>query len=197
MLRASGSLMLMCFALAACGGEDKSETAEGGGESSTKASEGTTTAGGDKTFEADDFSFMYPGEWDEQDPDRGTETGPITSSVFVGLNTTDLLGVNQGSLPDSISVEAFEAETTFAAVQLFFENQGALNAGPIPITIGGLPGFRYEGQLLNVEGVPVQSRLAWVFDDKTQYFLNCQYTPEHAEEMKRGCNQVVESFQVE
>jgi hypothetical protein len=35
------------------------------------------------------------------------------------------------------------------------------------------------------------------FDEGTEYFLNCQFTREGAEEMKRGCERVVNSFQLE
>ena len=49
------------------------------------------------------------------------------------------------------------------------------------------------------QGARVESRvnLLLLFDGATEYFLNCQYTPSGAEEMKQGCDQVVESFQVE
>jgi hypothetical protein len=36
-----------------------------------------------------------------------------------------------------------------------------------------------------------------MYDGKTEYFINCQFAPEAAEEMKQGCEQVAESFQVE
>jgi hypothetical protein len=65
------------------------------------------------------------------------------------------------------------------------------------VTIDGLPGLRFEASGLDPEGVRVQSRLIFVFDGRTVYALNCQFTPETAEEMKRGCEQVVESLQVE
>ena len=50
---------------------------------------------------------------------------------------------------------------------------------------------------MNSDGVPVQTWLTYAFDGRTQYVLDCEFTPERAEEMKRGCEQVVGSFQVE
>lgn len=69
--------------------------------------------------------------------------------------------------------------------------------GPTSVTIDGLPGLSWEGSLVNVDGVTVQSRFTSLWDGSTEYWMNCQFTPEHAEEMKRGCDQVEESFQVE
>jgi hypothetical protein len=65
------------------------------------------------------------------------------------------------------------------------------------VTVGGLPGRSFEGSLVSSNGVHVQARLTFAFDGRTEYLLNCEFTPEGAEEMKRGCTQAVESFQVE
>jgi hypothetical protein len=51
--------------------------------------------------------------------------------------------------------------------------------------------------LRSSDGQPLQSRMIFVFDGTTEYFLNCQFTRERAEEIKRGCEQVVKSFHVE
>jgi hypothetical protein len=61
----------------------------------------------------------------------------------------------------------------------------------------GCQAYAFEASALATEGVRVQSRLVVVFDGTTEYALNCQFTPEAAEEMKQGCDQVVESFKVE
>jgi hypothetical protein len=163
------------------------------GEAQTRPSRAAKT----KTFEGDGYSFTYPGDWDEQKPDLGTEVGTATSSTRIGLNTTNFLGVVAVGLPASASVAEITDATLASARELIEKNGGQVTAGPIPITIGGLLGFRYEGWLITEEGVRVQSRLTWAVDDTHQYFMNCQFTPEHAEEMKRGCDQVEKSFTAE
>ena len=39
--------------------------------------------------------------------------------------------------------------------------------------------------------------MTFAFDGRTEYFLDCEFTPERADEMKQGCEQAVESFHVE
>jgi hypothetical protein len=46
-----------------------------------------------------------------------------------------------------------------------------------------LPGLAFEGTLVNSDGVPVEARLTLAFDAGTEYVLDCEYTPERAEEM--------------
>jgi hypothetical protein len=81
--------------------------------------------------------------------------------------------------------------------EAFQQANGTLTAGPTRVTVGGLPGYSFEGSAVNQDGVRVQQRLITVFEGTTQYVLNCQFAPEAAEEMKRGCDLVVDSFHVE
>jgi hypothetical protein len=48
-----------------------------------------------------------------------------------------------------------------------------------------------------LDGTPYQSTLVFVFDGTTLYELNCQHTAEEAEEIERGCEQIVRTFEVE
>jgi hypothetical protein len=180
--------VLVCLAFAACGGEGDDGGAAGGG--------------GDKTFEGDGYSFTYPGEWDELEGEaRFSQPGQQTTSVYFGpTEGANVLGLDAGRVGVSIT-EANVDEITdqFAAEldQVFRQAQGRITEGPTRLTVGGLPALRFEGSALNPDDVRVLSQVTAVFDGVTQYFLNCQFTPERAEEMQRGCEQVVESFQVE
>jgi hypothetical protein len=79
------------------------------------------------------------------------------------------------------------------ATQLAEALSGTVTDGPRRIEMGGLPGFsiriegRYGGQLLTVEGV-------FLARGTTQYFLECQYTADHAGEIRSGCEQVMHTF---
>jgi hypothetical protein len=75
--------------------------------------------------------------------------------------------------------------------------KGQVTSGPSSMTVGGLPALSFEVSAVNQSGTRTQSQLLLIFDGRTQYFLNCQYTPSGADEMKHGCDQAVESFQVE
>jgi hypothetical protein len=62
--------------------------------------------------------------------------------------------------------------------------------------VAGLLAIRLEATAINVDGVQTKSHVVLVYDGKTEYYLNCQYTPDGATEMKAGCDQAVASFQV-
>jgi hypothetical protein len=173
---------LACLAVTACGGG------------------GNDNGDGDKTFEGDGYSFTYPGAWDEQDPEAGAEGGEVLSSAYVGQDNTDVLAILLYPLRASITednIDDYADDVAEQARGIYEGLDGQLTAGPTPVTLDGLPGFRYEGSLVNVDGVRVQARVTDVFDGLTEYYLYCQFTPEHAEDMKRGCDQVLESFQVD
>jgi hypothetical protein len=161
---------------------------------------GNDDGDGDKTFEGDGYSFTYPGDWDEQDPEAASQGGDLISSAYVGQDNTDVLAILLYPLPASITkdnIDEYADDVAEQARETYEGLDGQLTAGPTPVTMAGLPGFRYEGSLVNVDGARVQARVTDVFDGLTEYYLYCQFTPEGAEEMKRGCDQVVESFQVE
>jgi hypothetical protein len=173
--------------------------------SSFQVETGGEDEGGDQTFEGDGYSFVHPGEWSEvEQGESRVEAGEqISPSVY--------FGPRGGSLSDILIVDVYrtrvavteenidELSDQFAAEidELVPQARGRITKGPGRVTIDGLPGLRFEASGLDPEGVRVQSRLLFVFDGGTEYALNCQFTPEAAEEMKRGCEQVVESFQVE
>lgn len=78
----------------------------------------------------------------------------------------------------------------------FDEAVGNLSAHPVKGTIteiGGLPSIRYDD--VEVEGsVPLQSRLAFIFDERDQYLLNCQSTPARRQELNAACDRVLETL---
>jgi hypothetical protein len=161
---------------------------------------GNDDGDGDKKYEGDGYSFTYPEDWDEQDPEAASQGGDVISSAYVGQDNTDVLAVLLYRVPVSITEANIDeyADDVFEQAREIYEGlDGELTARPTPVTMDGLPGFRYEGSLVNVDGVPVQARVTDVFDEMTEYYLYCQFTPEGAEEMKRGCDQAVESFEVE
>lgn len=172
------AVALVCLALAACGG--------GGG-------------GGDKTFEGDGFSFTYPEDWEESDFDVqfGEQATTAALSPEAGANIL-LVGAGRQNVPvteeniDGLS-DAFAAQVDQEARKL----RGKVTSGPSRMTVGGLPALSFEVSAVNQSGTHTQSQLLLIFDGRTQYFLNCQYTPSGADEMKQGCDQAVESFQAE
>ena len=58
---------------------------------------------------------------------------------------------------------------------------------------GGLPGYAYKVPLGSPSGGV--SRLFVLFDEKVEYFFNCQSTPETRVELDGACNQALETLQ--
>jgi PsbP len=160
---------------------------------------------GGSIFEGDGYSFVHPEEWIEvEQGESSVEAGEqISPSVYFaprGGSVSDILSVDVYRTRVAVTEENIaELTDQFAAEidALVRQAQGRITRGPARVTIDGLPGLRFEASALDPEGVRIQSLLAFVFDGRTEYALNCQFTPEAAEEMKRGCDQAVESFEVE
>jgi hypothetical protein len=157
--------------------------------------------GEDNTFEGDGYSFVYPGEWVESEGEVVAQAGDCSPPAYFGPEEgSDALVVGVCRLRIPITEESIdELSDQFAAEvnQVFREGQGRITKGPTRATVDGLPALRFEGSTFDPDGVRVQSRLVFVLDGTTEYYLNCQFTPERAQELKRGCGQAVESFQVE
>jgi hypothetical protein len=161
--------------------------------------------GGDKTFEGEGYSFTYPEDWRDRTEDiefsaqAGSE--PTTSEVVLAPgDRPDVVIVQVGPTSPSITednIDELEEEIARVVESGFQQADGQLTAGPTRVTVAGLPPIRLEGTSVTPAGDSVRSRLTLIYDGRNQYAVNCQFTPEGAEEMKRGCDQVEESFQVE
>jgi len=164
----SGLVLVVCLALTACSGDD------GGG-------------GGDKTFQGDGYSFTYPGEWDEREVDEITP-GALLLTAFApteGLNALIFEVSDAGQSITESNIDSV-AEDVAGALQESTE-------GPTRVTVAGLPGLR----IISYPQSDLTRRITTVFDRRTAYVFDCGFTPERADEMKRGCEQAEKSFQVE
>jgi hypothetical protein len=65
--------------------------------------------------------------------------------------------------------------------------------GPTRLTVAGLPALR----IISHPQSGLTRRIATVYDGATAYVFDCGFTPEGTDEMKRGGDQVEDSFQVE
>jgi len=68
--------------------------------------------------------------------------------------------------------------------------------GPAPTAVGGFPGFAYRVSALTPQGTHVDSRVVFAFSGTTEYFLNCQSTPQHRAEIESGCDLIIQTFSV-
>ena len=96
----------------------------------------------------------------------------------------------------AVNLDAVKPESEGVGRELFEQADGTVQAGPEDITVAGRPGLRFRATG-TLEGTPIESTIVSVFDVTTQYYLNCQHTAEWAEEIDRGCQQIVRTFTVD
>ncbi|HEX9716792.1 MAG TPA: RDD family protein [Actinomycetota bacterium] len=151
---------------------------------------------GGGTYDCHGVEFTYPSSWSEIDDVEISSTGNLEFADVVGLdplNNVELQGYLLRQPVDDSNVDRFEREVSQVADQLAAAVSGRVTGGPTRVEIGGLSGFRlrvegsYGGQPLTVTGVAL-------FRGTTQYFLECQFTPDHARDIRAGCRQVMRTF---
>jgi hypothetical protein len=158
---------------------------------------------GAQTYRGNGVSFDYPAGWEEGTTETLAETGnadELWEVAFVFLDRWSLVKVAASRINMPVTAEDLDAFTAFleGAVRELFEQQlgGTVQSGPEDITVAGKPGLRFRGTG-TLEGTPIESTFVSVLDGTTQYTLNCQHTPEWAEEIERGCEQIVRTFTVD
>jgi hypothetical protein len=158
---------------------------------------------GPNSVQEDSHSFEYPEGWQELEAEFVAEAPNNTSSVSVGPEETGVNLVTVGSFEVPVAVNAenledYRDDITAGVEQLFTQADGSIEEGPIPITVGGLSGYRFEGTSTTpIEGSgEVHTRSIQVYNGTTGFFINCQYQPDREDEILAGCQQVVDSFSV-
>lgn len=151
---------------------------------------------GGGTYDCHGVAFTYPSSWSEIGDAGIPNSGNLEFGDVVGLdslNNVELQGYRLSQPVDDSNVDRFEREISQVTDELAAAVSGQVTGGPTRVEIGGLPGFRlrvegsYEGQPLTVTGVAL-------FRGTTQYFLECQFTPDHARDIRAGCRQVMRTF---
>src|SRR2546421_4436205 len=62
------------------------------------------------------------------------------------------------------------------------------------VEYGGLPGYEY---VISLEAPPNgQSRMAVLFDQATEYLINCQSTPPDRDKVEEGCRMALDTLQI-
>jgi hypothetical protein len=95
------------------------------------------------------------------------------------------------------NLEAVANEFLAVLEQGFRQAGGHMTGVPTSEPVAGLPTLSVTGTASTPKGVHVVEQVTVIFDGNTEYYLVCQFTPEHAEEMRQGCTQIFESFKVE
>lgn len=184
-------VLFMTIAAVACGGdtdEPRVTTEDDDQESAA-------------TYEDNGVSFEYPTGWDEFPAEASaTSTGSNELwSATVGPDQTNLVNITAYQLNIEVTEEnldSIEAELDDVIQGVVDQAGGEITSGPTAEEISGFPAYTYTWEGVEVEGEPKDSSAYFIFSGDTEYFFNCQFSPETEEEVQGGCDQILESFSV-
>ena len=151
------------------------------------------------TFNEHGISFQYPEEWQEIPgvQFRSSTAGNQVARETIGLDTRNwaTIAIYRINVPiTAANLANFKDQITASIRDLTRRANGRIEGGPHRVTMGTFPGFRYEISGRSPDGVRVFSRIVLVFDETTEYFLNCQHTAARTEEIQAGCDEIMETF---
>jgi hypothetical protein len=151
--------------------------------------------GGDKTFDSKAFgiTFEYSSSFH---PIRNITFGqsagakPITRAG-VALDRVNAIIVSRYGLRAEVTKEnltEYKREVDAVIAQL----AGKPVSGRV-VDYGGLPGYEY---VISVKSPPSgQSRMAVLFDEATEYLINCQSTPDKRDRIEEGCRKALDTLE--
>ncbi len=180
--------VLLLFVVAGCARGDNEEAPDGG-------------AAGSATYSDNGVTFEYPGDWEEF-PAEASATSTGSNEVWsttVGPDKTNLVNVTAYRLNIDVTEEnldTIEAELDQVIQGVVAQAGGTITDGPTAGEVAGLPAYTYTWQNVDVDGEPKDSEAYFLFDGDTEYFFNCQFSDEVADEVRAGCDQVLATFEV-
>ena len=156
------------------------------------------SSAGSQAFRGHGISFRYPGGWGEG---RSTIAEDRTNRLWS-------LAVGPGTGADVVIIDSYRLTKVVGAGNLpsaaanlrhliggsLRQDGGAILRGPQRITLGGMPGVRFQVGTYLPDGTPIQSILNYAFNGTTEYVINCQTTRAGAAAIAAGCGQVVSTF---
>lgn len=125
----------------------------------------------------------------------GSSVPLCRTALFIG--TSDGIIVEAYALPRAVNAGNFATITSLLRRQvpgIFRQVGGAAQTEPRRITVGGLLALKVRGSGRSADGVRTDSTLVFAYDGRTEYFINCQHTQQHAAQVKRACDQVLSTF---
>lgn len=173
--------LLVVFALAVmsgCGGSDDEEK-----QFSTK------------TYP---FSFTYPEGWTVSRSAEFTfgTSGDDERSVSVALKLPfDQVTISQYKLSTTLKPgeNADQAQVDRVVRRLTRRAKGSRSDGTT-VEYGGLKGYQYTVEFPGQGDTTLTNRLTFLFSGDDEFLINCQSSPEMADALDAGCDQILDSL---
>jgi hypothetical protein len=150
--------------------------------------------GGDKTFDVDGIgvSFQYPSEFKPiKNVTFATSAGATPAARGgVAIDRDNAIIVSRYNLSLAITdknLAGFKRQVDAVIGQVAHKAVSGTR-----VAHGGLPGYAYEISLTApAEGV---SKMTVLFDQETEYLVNCQWTPSGRETIQAGCRMALDTL---
>ena len=186
-LVAAGALALTVLGVS-CGGS---------GDAPDPGSEGAEQTA--QTYDDNGVTFEYPPEWEEFPAEASATTAGSNElwSATVGPDKTNLVNITAYRLNIEVTednLDSIEAELDQVIQDVVKQAGGEITSGPTADEVAGLPGYTYAWEGVEVSGEQKDSSVYFLFDGDIEYFFNCQFSEETADEVQSGCDQILESF---
>jgi hypothetical protein len=153
---------------------------------------------GVRRYEGNGIAFDYPDAWEQIDlGDVTAETGTELWSVAFGPNDLSFVAVSAYRLQIEVTqdnVDDILPELRSTIASLAQQSAGEVVTDFTPLDVGGFPAYTVEVTSTVPTGEAVHSVLYFIFEDTTEYFVNCQFAPEDDAAIRGGCDMVSSSF---
>ena len=147
------------------------------------------------TFDKGDFgvTFSYPAGFKEAKRVTSGKTSDTRARATegIGLDDKNLIVLRRYDRRETVERKDLgKAKFEFDEVVSQVAGDGAPEGRQTEAA--GLPALRYDG--IPVREAGAESRFLFVFDDKTEYFLSCQFTPQKRAELLKGCDEAIRTL---
>lgn len=169
--------------LSACGGSDTTDT--------------TTAAAGEKLYESNDFSLIYPQDWDVLEPDSYPSTVPSQTVVAFRNNIqneifTANLSVNIKDLDEEVSSDDF-TKSTLSKIKKSLLSYSELPSETIKIGDVETKIIEFEGKKSPSEEI-IHFKSLSIIKNRTAYTVICAYLPTEDESIVISMDKMLNSF---
>lgn len=152
----------------------------------------------DGAYDCHGVGFSYPSAWTTVDDVRIVPPGNPEFVDIVGLdqlNNVQVHGFQMAQPVDETNVKRFKKELSGASDLIAAVVSGEVTHRPTKVQVAGLEGFRVQ-----VEGAMGDQAVTFtgyvLLQGTSEYFLACVSTPDHARDIRQGCQQVMKTFHV-
>lgn len=151
-------------------------------------------------YECNGVSVRYPRTWElaggEFSPPAGIDLLWAQGFALDDDNGAGIAAANIGAAVPEQFLEQAARQTIEPTLRSAVEGLGGTLTGPESSEVGGREGLIYRVSNLTLTAVPLDISIAMVTDGAIVYFIACQNTAEHKEEVNEGCATITESFEI-